>query len=385
MAGTTVCFIARMDFESKPGGDTIQWDMYDRAAREAGLRTTTWFDDSPIPKADMFHALNIDRPLELYPKLVRVKQLGIPFILGTVHHPNEWLARFRRFQPPTGFLGKLLYRSPLGRSVPASEFAREAVMLVMQRRLTHLGDLVPSWIKRVKWLLANADRIALLTQEEGAYIQKDFAYNVRPEQALVLPNWVEGAGEGSIEKPELFNELPEAPVIVVGRIEPRKSVLRICRSAEVAQRHVVFIGRPHPSETVFAEAFRQAILDSRYCRWICGVPRREMARFYCHSSFLLNASLVEVSPLVDIEALAFGCPIATTKYALHHALLPPNTPLCEPYDDQDILERLRWRPDRLEPTHVVDPQECKRDLVQTYLDLAHRSRRCGSGRAQMPS
>jgi hypothetical protein len=79
MAGTTVCFIARMDFESKPGGDTIQWHMYDRAAREAGLRTTTWFDDSPIPEADMFHALNIDRPLELYPKLVRVKQLGIPF------------------------------------------------------------------------------------------------------------------------------------------------------------------------------------------------------------------------------------------------------------------------------------------------------------------
>ena len=30
----TVCFIARRDFESRPGGDTVQWRMYDRAARE---------------------------------------------------------------------------------------------------------------------------------------------------------------------------------------------------------------------------------------------------------------------------------------------------------------------------------------------------------------
>jgi glycosyltransferase involved in cell wall biosynthesis len=370
MAAPTVCFIARTDFESKSGGDTIQWRMYDRAAREAGLQATTWFDDSPVPAADMFHAFNIDRPLELYPKLMRVKQLGMPFVLSPIHHPKQWIVRFRRVQPPTGFLGKLLYRSPIGRSVPASEAVREAVILVGQRRLTHLGDLVPRWSKRVQWLLANADRIALLTQQEAAYIRQDFAYEVRPAQALVLPNWVEGAGAASTEKPELFNELPEAPVLVVGRIEPRKNVLRICRLAEVAQRHVVFVGRPHPSEHAFAKAFRQAVLGSRYCRWVPGVPRQEMARFYSHSSFLLNASLAEVSPLVDIEALAFGCPIVTTTYAMHHALLPSNTPLCDPYDNQDILEWLGWRPDRLEPKHMVDPQECQRDLVQTYVALA---------------
>src|SRR2546425_8478318 len=139
MPRKTVCFVARIDFDSKPGGDTIQWQMYDRVARGAGLNVRTWFDDSPMPEADVFHAFNVDRPLELYPRLAEARRRGIPFVLSTIHHPQEWLVRFRRCQPPTGLLGRLLYRSPIGRSIPTSEAAREVAMLVMQRRLGHLG------------------------------------------------------------------------------------------------------------------------------------------------------------------------------------------------------------------------------------------------------
>ena len=369
-ATVTVCYVARPDFESKPGGDTIQWQMYDHAAREAGLRVTTWFDDAPMPRADVFHAFNIDRPLELYPKLVEVRRLRLPFVVSTIHHPHAWLVRFRRSQPPTGLLGRWLYRSPIGRSVPASEAAREVGMLLLQRRLTHLGDLRPRWTARVRWLLAEAARVALLSRAEAASLRADLGYDVSPAQTLVLPNWAEGLGEGSAAAPALFKELPEAPVIVVGRIEPRKNSLRICRLAEVARRHVVFVGRPHPGERSFVAAFRRATRASRYSRWIPGVSRSEMAQFYGHGSFLLNASFVEVSPLVDIEALAFGCPIVTTKYALHHEWLPPHTPACEPYEEHSILEWLRWRPDRSRPRPVIDAERCKRTLVDTYRELA---------------
>ena len=104
----TVCFVARGDFESRPGGDTVQWRMYERVVREAGLRPTTWFDDSPIPPADVYHAFNVDRPLELYPKLAEVKRRGRPFILSTIHHPNEWLTKYYTSQPSAGAFGRLL-------------------------------------------------------------------------------------------------------------------------------------------------------------------------------------------------------------------------------------------------------------------------------------
>ena len=48
-----------------------------------------------------------------------------------------------------------------------------------------------------------------------------------------------------------------------------------------------------------------------------------------------------------------------------HAWFPTDS------DCLDFLEWLRWRPERLEPTQVIDRQTCEKTLVQTYLDLAH--------------
>ena len=134
--------------------------------------------------------------------------------MSTIHHPQEWLARVRRFQPPTGLPGRRLYRSPIGRSIPSSEAIREVAMLVLQRRFRHLGAVVPWWTNRVKWLLANAARIALASPAERIYLERDFAYRCRPEQVLVLPNWVEGAEDVSSSPPPQFQQLPEPPVIV---------------------------------------------------------------------------------------------------------------------------------------------------------------------------
>jgi glycosyltransferase involved in cell wall biosynthesis len=363
----TVCFVARGDFESMPGGDTVQWRMYERVVREAGLRPTTWFDDSSIPPADVYHAFNVNRPLELYPKLAEVKRRGRPFILSTIHHPHEWLTKYYA----TGARGSLLYGSALGRSIPARETIREIVTVARDRRIARLLALIPSWRQRVRWLLRNADRIMLLTDSEATYVQTDFAYEIPRHQQVIVPNWSEGLGDASAEKPDAFAGLPEPPVLVVGRIEPRKGNLRIARLAERARRHVVFVGLPLNGDAAFARAFHVAVQRSQYSRWIAGVPRSMLAAFYRHSSFLLNASFVEVSPLVDVEALALGCPVSTTMYAMHHQLLPPDTPLCDPYDDRSILDRLQWRPGRLAPRQLVDREMCARRLVDTYLALAN--------------
>src|SRR5579872_4761191 len=182
----TVCFVARRDFESMPGGDTMQWRMYERVAREAGLRPITWFDDSSMPPADVYHAFNIDRPLELYPKLAEVKRRGRPFILSTIHHPHEWITKYYTFHPPGGALGSLLFRSALGRSMPARETIREIVTVARDRRIARILALAPSWRRRVQWLLRNADRIMLLTGSEATYVQTDFAYEIPRHQQVII-------------------------------------------------------------------------------------------------------------------------------------------------------------------------------------------------------
>src|SRR5262249_29850964 len=325
------------------------------------------------PPADVYHAFNVDRPAELYPKLAEVKRRGRRFILSTIHHPNEWSTKYYEAYPPAGALGSLLYRSALGRSMAARETIREILTVAQDRRLARLFAFVPSWLRRVRWLLESADRIMLLTPTEATYIQEDFAYEIPRHQQVLVPNWSEGLGDASAGKPDAFARLPEPPVLVVGRIEPRKGSVRICRLAERARRPVLFVGMPLNGDSAFTRAFHAAVQLSQYAQWIAAVPRSMLAPFYRHGSFLLNASFVEVSPLVDVEALAMGCPVSTTVYALHHQLLPPDTPLCDPYDDRSILERLRWRPGRLPPTRLVHRDTCARRVVDTYLQLAHAS------------
>jgi glycosyltransferase involved in cell wall biosynthesis len=378
----TVCFVARADFESRPGGDTVQWRMYERVVREAGLRPIAWFDDAPIPPADVYHAFNVDRPLELYPKLGEVKRRGRPFILSTIHHPHAWLAKYYASEESAGAIGRLLHGSLLGRSMPARETIREIVAVAREPRFGRLLALMPGWRQRARWLLRNADRIALLTGSEAGYVQADFACEIVRERQVVVPNWPEGLGEQTAARPEAIAGLPEPPVLVVGRIEPRKGSLLISRLAERARRHVVFVGRPLNGDSAYARTFAETVRMSQYSKWIDGVPRTTLAAFYRHSSFLLNASFVEVSPLVDVEALSLGCPVSTTKYAMHHQVLPPDTPLCDPYDEGSVLDRLQWRPRRLAPIRVVDRETCARSLVETYLELANA---CDGSRGKYPS
>jgi glycosyltransferase involved in cell wall biosynthesis len=363
----TVCFIARLDFLDKPGGDTTQWHMYEQTAREAGFSTLTWFKDEPIPDADVYHAFNIDRPLELYPKLRRVKQRGRPFVLSTIHHPHAWMNRFRAVRQQSGSTVKAIYHSICGGSVERMEAVRELVVLAKQQRLSHILDLWPRWISRVRWLLDNADKIMLASRREADFLRQDLGHQYDSDKMAIVPNWVEGIPRDATQMPAVVCAMPELPVIVVGRLEARKNMLRISRLANEALRPLIFIGRPNPSERAY-EAELQGRLSS-LVQWVPGVSREQMAGFYMHSSFLLNASYVEVSPLVDIEALMFGCPVATTRYALHHEFLPKDTPICDAYDDQSILRLLEWRPPRLSPFCAVDAAECKSRLAAIYTRL----------------
>lgn len=373
-SGRTICFIARRDFLDLPGGDTTQWRIYEQTAKEAGFSAVTWFRDEPMPAADVYHAFNIDQPLEIYPRLRRVKRRNKPFVLTTIHHPNAWMNRFRRENPYAGRAAKAVYRSALGNSRACVESLKEISLLYRQAKPAHFRDLWPSWNSRVNWILRHADSVQLVSRRAADYVKEDFGYSCDSDRTIILANWIDKKCAEHIPMPDAIRSMSEPPILVAGRIEARKNALRIARLAEQVSRPLVFVGRPNPNEREYEVEFRNSISGSRFVRWVPGVPPEQMAGFYAHSSFLLNASYVEVSPLVDIEALLYGCPVATTRYALHHEHLPADTPVCDAYKDQDIIRLLDWRPCRLPPYCAVEPAESKKQLLSVYARLSGASR-----------
>jgi len=360
-----ICFVARNDFESKAGGDTVQYRIYDRTARLAGLTTLTWFDDRPLPDADVYHAFNIDRPLELYPKMRSVVARGRPFVISTIHHPNAWVEKYISIHSPGGPFARAVSGLPFASRTSIREPIKEVVRLFMQRRMNHVSELFPPWRSRIRWLLREAAKILVLSTEERLWLERDFGVATRDDRVAWVPNWVEGI-ERKPTQLESLSAFSEAPVVVVGRIETRKNVLRVARLAEALNRPILFVGRANPNEAHYRQEFESIVKRGSYVHWIPGVPRDEMGAYYLNASFLLNASYVEVSPLVDIEAISFGCPVVTTSYALHHEILPACIPTVDPYDSGALSGVLRSRPSRIQPREVVDAAASQQQLLACY-------------------
>lgn len=375
----SICFVARNDFETKPGGDTVKWRTYQAAASEAGWETLQWFDDASLPDAALYHAINLDRPYDLYPKMQRVHASGRPFIISSIHRPNAWLEKFRRAHPPHGWAGRLLYRSPLGNRVGRSETIKDAVRLVQQRRLRHWKEIFPGWTARAQWLIRNARKILLLSWREAEAFAPDFHLPLSADKMRLVPNWLSALGGGESSPPAVFLDFPEPPVIVVGRIEAAKNSLKLARLAGRLGRPLVFIGQRNPYEPAYGQEFQQAVAVHRCLRWIPGVPREALAGYYEHAAFLLNASYFEGCPWVDMEALYFNCPLITTRYALHHEFLPADVPKCDPYNDQELTAFLQSRPARRGPLQPINPQSCKTELMNLYSELSRTCSGRGAG------
>jgi hypothetical protein len=57
----------------------------------------------------VYHAFKIDRPIELYPRLMRVVAAGWKYLVSTIHHPNYRIVKYRRLHPPAGVHGRAPY------------------------------------------------------------------------------------------------------------------------------------------------------------------------------------------------------------------------------------------------------------------------------------
>jgi len=330
------------------------------------LRFPALRPDPNHPGADLYHCINLDRPYDLYLKMVEVHQRGARFIISSIHRPNAWLEKFRRFDPPNGWAGRLFYRSPLGNKVGRSESVKDALRLVKQGGFPRWNKVFPGWTKRARWLIMHAKNVLLLARKEADAFAEDFGVSLTSDKMRLLPNWVSPFGDPSPAQPSEFKSFSERPIIVVGRIEAAKNSVRICRLASQVGRPLAFVGKANPYEKRYLRQFQDLLEQSPSVRWIPGVARSELPAYYCHAAFLLNCSYFEGCPWVDMEALLFGCPLLTTCYALHHEFLPADVRKCDPYDDQDLLRGLQWHPEPRPPVQPIDPGECKAELIKIY-------------------
>lgn len=362
-----ICYVARCDLFSKRGGDTILCELYMKIAKDVGYDVVTWTSSTTYVEADFYHAFNIDRPLEIFPRLRIMATRGKKFIITTLHHPHMWVERFRKNALGLSIKSKLFYKSYLGNNICRAETIKEVVRQTVNKTFEPT-TIMYSWMNRIKWILENADVILLQSRLEASYIMTDYGLSI-PEKTLVtLPN----PAMNKSTKIYTSKNGKAWDALFVGRVEIRKNPFSLALAASRTNKRVLFIGAPNPNESDYVARFTRLVEKTPTFQWIKGVSREDLQKHYMHTKMLINPSYVEVSPIVDIEALAHKCPLITTKYALHHEFLPSGVTTCDPYSIESILENLNMVHQYLGPARIPSESEIAESLAAVYLKVSLR-------------
>ena len=175
--------------------------------------------------------------------------------------------------------------------------------------LRRLAPRTPSW-RRTLIQLASA----ILPNSHAEASQLVSLFGANPRRIHVVPNGVEPRFAHA--SPDLFHSLHRTDpfILYVGRIEPRKNVLGLIRSARSAALPLVVIGNAPPGSEPYLAACRAAGLN--HVRFIKAIPHDHplLASAYAASRAFALPSWFETPGLALLEAALAGKPLVATPY-----------------------------------------------------------------------
>lgn len=80
-----VVFCNRPDWESSPGGDTVQMLRTKDALEKRGVRVSLARHPTDLQGANLVHIFNTQRAAELLPWAQEAKRVQLPVVLSTIH------------------------------------------------------------------------------------------------------------------------------------------------------------------------------------------------------------------------------------------------------------------------------------------------------------
>lgn len=280
-----ILFILRVDASIKGGGDLVQATWY-KEILEQQLGYKVYFAHEYTLRElrnkhwDLVQLFNISRLFENY---ALVRELSYNSLLLTPI-----------MQPGFSFDVKSIIKS--------------MIRIVLTGKLSLL-----SFKNKPKNMLQLFDGVVFLSNLEREAFNRSFPENNIKNQILF---------ENGVDE-RLHNDGRFALIdfIVVGRIEPKKRIIEAIDMVSSVNLDLTFIsiGGLNWYHPIYCIRFLLRVLTGKV---IYFGKRKEIVVANCMkvSNTLLNFSELEVSPLVDLEALACGCRVISTIYSYSHLI-----------------------------------------------------------------
>lgn len=319
-----VVFCNRSDWESSPGGDTIQMLRTKEALERLGVMIRIAQKPGDLQGADLVHIFNTQCAGELLHWASEAKNSGLPVVLSTIHWDLShylYVANLYKLGVDYNLKGLSLFK-------PIFD-----IMAPIAGRIINKPDYYSSsHLRAVQLLSEQADLLLPNSDEEAHLFFKN--YGLKRKSYRVVLNAI----DGDLFSPE--DEERTTDVVCVGRIEPTKNQLGLLRAVAGRGWSTALIGRdgeiPRYSAAVhqLAKIQRVQVLGS--------LPQPQVAEQLQRAKVHVLASFRESPGLATLEALAMGCNVvvADSRFCpvetYFKGILGRRVFVCNPYQPDSI-------------------------------------------------
>ncbi len=319
-------FVVRSDSASKFGGDSRQVSEYARGLRERGyeIAERPYVAGMAFAPNTIVHVVNVDRPYDFL-QVARAAGRN-KLVVSAIHHDLQAVRAMRKAEKGEGI------RSVIGRALPES--GRELVAFAVRSlggqngasNFTRLKAILRATLDapfvwaRVGEALNRAQSVTLLALGEEQSLRRDTGWRASNEQ--LVPNGISTLEASLGSDVESTWRSRPLPIIVAGRIEPRKRQVEVAREAIRLGVAVTFVGPISQSASRYSEVFRDLVAAHPEVTWAGGMAHEDVLAAFRGSRVLLNASWVEVQSLVDLEASFAGCYVVAASTGNSKEWLP---------------------------------------------------------------
>lgn len=319
-----VLFVLRSDAPAKGGGDLLQARFYQRVLEE-NISCKVYFAHE-LTKLEV-EKINWD--------LIQV------FNISRLHENMAFLQ---------GVKYKKLVCVPIIQ--PGFRFGVKLALKNYIRSLIWNRTSFRHFLKDPEKLLSCFDGFVFLSEAERAAFFKSFPASAGSVNAIFQNGVAEELGVGVGER--FFD------FIIVGRIEPKKRVVEaVDVVTEAAPKSLlVCVGGINWYHPYYCFMFFLQLLKGQ----VIYLGKRDPSVVYDfmrRSRVLLNFSELEVSPLVDLEALACGCNVVSTIYSYSHL---PDGEYFKRIDVRDVSQC------SAEVSRSLELKSCERMKINTWAE-----------------
>jgi glycosyltransferase involved in cell wall biosynthesis len=227
-------------------------------------------------------------------------------------------------------------------------------------------------------LLAQAAAWLLIAQGEGASLSNTFG--VQPHRSFLIRN---GVPDSFFESPSSHNG--RRGVLMVGRIEARKNQLGVITALRHTGIPITLVGAMNPFHRRYCALVMKEVRANGLIEYLPAVAHTEMKAVYERHAVHVNASWLEVAPLVDLEAAARGCAVVASSAGYTKEYLEECALYVDPADGPDKLRETILR--ALDQSSALSAASSK--VVRQYTwsgaarQLAHAYRAVLESRSQL--